>query len=259
MAAQGRDIKLAEGRVEGYRNFATKIWNAARFCEMNGCKVDPDFDPASCTETVNRWIVGEVAKTAEAVAGSLDAYKFNEAAAALYQFFWGTFCDWYLEFTKPILQTPEGGTEHPSAAETRATTAWALNRALHLLHPIMPYITEELWASFGEESEQLLVSRPWPALSADVIDATASAEMDWVVRLISEVRSIRAEMNVPPSAQIPLLLIGASAETAARAEKYGDLLTRLARLSSIETGGTAPAGAVQGCWTRPPWCCRSPT
>ena len=246
MAAQGRDIKLAEGRVEGYRNFATKIWNAARFCEMNGCKADPAFDPASCTETVNRWIVGEVAKTADTVAGSLEAYKFNEAAAALYQFFWGTFCDWYLEFTKPILQTPEGGTEHPSAAETRATTAWALNRALHLLHPIMPYITEELWASFGEESDQLLVSRPWPDLTGDLIDAKASAEMDWVVRLISEVRSIRAEMNVPPSAQIPLMLLGASAETAARAEKYGDLLTRLARLSGIETGGTAPAGSVQG-------------
>ncbi|WP_420565516.1 valine--tRNA ligase [Thalassobaculum sp.] len=246
MAAQGRDIKLAEGRVEGYRNFATKIWNAARFCEMNGCKADPAFDPSACTETVNRWIVGEVARTAEAVAGAMEAYKFNEAAAALYQFFWGTFCDWYLEFTKPILQTPEGGTEHPSAAETRATTAWALNRALHLLHPIMPYITEELWANFGEEGDQLLVSRPWPALSGDLIDAKASAEMDWVVRLISEVRSIRAEMNVPPSAQIPLLLVGANAETTARAERYGDLLTRLARLSSIQTGGSAPAGAVQG-------------
>ncbi|MDF1793001.1 MAG: valine--tRNA ligase [Thalassobaculaceae bacterium] len=246
MAAQGRDIKLAEGRVEGYRNFATKIWNAARFCEMNGCKADPGFDPASCQETVNRWIVGEVAKTADAVAGSLEAYKFNEAAAALYQFFWGTFCDWYLEFTKPILQTPEGGTEHPSAAETRATTAWALNRALHLLHPIMPYITEELWASFGEEADQLLVARPWPVLDKNLVDADVSAEMDWVVRLISEVRSIRAEMNVPPSAQIPLMLIGAGADGAARADKYRDLITRLARLSSIEVGGQAPAGAVQG-------------
>ncbi|MFX4222351.1 MAG: class I tRNA ligase family protein [Thalassobaculum sp.] len=141
------------------------------------------------------------AKTADAVAAAMESYRFNDAAAALYQFFWGTFCDWYLEFTKPILQTPEGGPEHPSAAETRATTAWALNRALHLLHPIMPYITEELWASFGEEGDQLLVSRPWPALAGDLIDAKASAEMDWVVRLISEVRSIRAEMNVPPSAQ----------------------------------------------------------
>ncbi len=246
MAAQGRDIKLAEGRVEGYRNFATKIWNAARFCQMNGCAVDPSYEPTACRETVNRWIVGEVAKTADAVAKAIEGYRFNEAAADLYQFFWGTFCDWYLELTKPILQTPEGAAEHPSAAETRATTAWALNRALHLLHPIMPYITEELWASFGEEADQLLAARPWPSLGPDSIDAEASAEMDWVVRLISEVRSIRAEMNVPPAAQIPLLLIGANGTSASRVEKHRDLITRLARLSSIDVGGQAPAGAVQG-------------
>ena len=246
MAAQGRDIKLAEGRVEGYRNFATKIWNAARFCQMNGCAADPAFDPAACRETVNRWIVGQVQKTSVAVAEAIEAYKFNEAAAALYQFFWGTFCDWYLEFTKPILQTPEGAAEHPGAAETRAATAWALNRALHLLHPIMPYITEELWESFGEEAGTLLIRRPWPDLPETLVDPAVEAEMDWLIRLISEVRSIRSEMNVPPSAQIPLILTGATDATAARLAGYRDLILRLARLSEARTGADAPAGSVQG-------------
>jgi len=246
MAAQGRDIKLAEGRVEGYRNFTTKIWNAARFCQMNGCAADPAFVPAACSETVNRWIVGEVRKTSVAVAEAIEAYRFNEAAAALYQFFWGTFCDWYLEFTKPILQTPEGEPEHPAAAETRAATAWALNRALHLLHPIMPYITEELWASFGEDAGTLLIRRPWPELPAALVDPTVEAEMDWLVRLISEVRSIRSEMNVPPSAQIPLILTGASEATRGRIDRYRDLILRLARLSDVGAGTEAPTGSVQG-------------
>jgi len=246
MAAQGRDIKLAEGRVEGYRNFATKIWNAARFCQINGCAVDPTFDPASCTETVNRWIVGEVRRTSVAVAEAIEAYRFNEAASALYQFFWGTFCDWYLEFTKPILQVPEGAEPHPAAAETRAATAWALNRALHLLHPVMPYITEELWASFGEEPDTLLIRRHWPDLPAALLDPAVEAEMGWLIRLISEVRSIRSEMNVPPSAQIPLILVGAGAVTKARAERYRDMALRLARLSELRVAAEAPVGAVQG-------------
>ena len=140
MAAQGRDIKLAESRIEGYRNFATKLWNAARYAEMNGCALDPAFDPSACKQTVNRWIVGEVAATAEAVSAAFDAYRFNDAANALYQFGWGTFCDWYLEFTKPILAA--GGEE---AAETKAATAWALGELLNMMSPLMPYLAEELW------------------------------------------------------------------------------------------------------------------
>jgi valyl-tRNA synthetase len=244
MAAQGRDIKLAVDRVEGYRNFATKIWNAARFAEMNGCKADPAFDPASCTETVNKWIVGEVARTSQEVATAIEAYRFNEAAGALYQFFWGTYCDWYLELIKPILQTEEGAPAHPAAAETRAATAWALNTALHLLHPIMPFITEELWSEFGG-SDVLLANRPWPDLPDTLSDATAAADMDWLIRLVTEIRSIRAEMNVPPSAQIPLILSGASAASMSRLERYNNLILRLARLSGAGEG-EVPAGAVQG-------------
>lgn len=244
MAAQGRDIKLAESRVEGYRNFTTKIWNAARFAEMNGCKADPNFDPSACTETVNTWIVGEVTRTAQQVSGAIEAYRFNEAAGALYQFFWGTFCDWYLEFTKPILQTPEGETEHPGAAETRAATAWALNTALHLLQPIMPYITQELWDAFGTDDE-MLIAREWPKLPESLIKADAVAEMDWTIRLITEIRSIRSEMNVPPGARIPLVLSGAGTGSVERLERYRDLIQRLARLSEARVG-EVPAGAVQG-------------
>ncbi len=135
MAAQGRDIKLAESRVEGYRNFATKLWNAARFCEINGCVIDPDFDPAACKVTLNRWIVAKTAAARDDVTRALDSYRFNEAANALYQFAWGTFCDWQLEFAKPILS----GDDREAAAETRATIAWTLNRLMRLLHPIMPF------------------------------------------------------------------------------------------------------------------------
>ena len=141
MAAQGRDIKLSLKAVEGNRNFATKLWNATRFAEMNGCVRQPGFDPATVEETVNRWIAGEVERTAAAVTAGIEAYKFNEAAGAIYEFTWGTFCDWYLELTKPVL---EGGSE-AAKAETRATTAWALDQIMKLLHPFMPFITEELW------------------------------------------------------------------------------------------------------------------
>lgn len=240
MAAQGRDIKLAESRIEGYRNFATKLWNAARYAEMNECRWDAAFDPKSARQTVNRWIISELAATEAKVSKAIDEYRFNEAAGALYQFIWGTFCDWYVEFTKPILS----GGDAEAAAETRTVTAWTLMQAVNLLNPLMPYITEELWSSFG--GEDLLITTAWPQDLAEAADESAVAEMDWVVRLISEIRSIRSEMNVPAGAKIALLLKDMSAETRARLERHRDVILRLARLESAEAADEIPAGAVQG-------------
>ncbi|MCP5365967.1 MAG: valine--tRNA ligase [Hyphomicrobiales bacterium] len=241
-AAQGRDVKMSESRVEGYRNFCTKLWNAARFCEMNECAPDPTFDPAACTRTLNKWIVGKAAETAAAVEKALQDYRFNEAAGALYQFTWGTFCDWHLEFAKPVF----GGDDAAAKAETRAATAWVLDQVLHLLHPIMPFLTEELWEHMGSGRNSPLILSAWPDLPATLVDAGAEAEMDWVVRLIGQVRAVRSEMNVPAGAKIPLLLKGASADTAARLERHRDLVERLARLESTGlVDGDLPAGAVQ--------------
>jgi len=240
MAAQGRDIKLAESRIEGYRNFATKLWNAARYAEMNECRWDASFDPKSARHTVNRWIISELAATEAKVSKAIDEYRFNEAASALYQFIWGTFCDWYVEFTKPILSGADAG----AAAETRTVTAWTLMQSVNLLNPLMPYITEELWGAFGGEG--LLITEAWPQNLAEAADADAVAEMDWVVRLISEIRSIRAEMNVPAGAKIDLLLKDMSAETEARLARHREVILRLARLESAEATGQIPAGAVQG-------------
>jgi valyl-tRNA synthetase len=239
LAAQGRDIKLSQGRVEGYRNFGTKLWNAARFCEMNGCERVPGFDARAAKETVNRWIAAKTADAADAVRAGLEAYKFNEAAGAVYQFTWGTFCDWYLEFAKPIFQ----GDDAQAAAETRATAAWVLDQLLHLLHPFMPYLTEELWAMRGGDA--LLIDAAWPDL-AGFADDTAQAEMDWVVRLVSQVRSVRAEMHVPPGAEIPLMVKDAGDLAAACMERHAALISRLARLSELgHAGDTVPEGAVQ--------------
>ncbi|MAO56281.1 MAG: valine--tRNA ligase [Rhodospirillaceae bacterium] len=240
-AAQGRDVKMSESRVEGYRNFCTKIWNAARFCEMNECTVDPDFNPKTVNSTLNRWIIGKVAEAEAQTAAALAAYRFNDAASALYAFTWGTFCDWYLEFAKPVF----AGDDAAAKAETRATAAWVLDQIVILLHPIIPFITEELWESRGERA-QPLISTPWPEYGADLIDADANAEMDWVVRLISQIRAVRAEMNVPPGAKIPMLLKDAD-EAAKRAlAAHKDLILRLARLSDAGMlDGEVPKGAVQ--------------
>ncbi|MDP7650537.1 MAG: valine--tRNA ligase [Rhodospirillales bacterium] len=242
LAAQGRDVRLAENRIEGYRNFVTKLWNAARFCLMNGCTPDDGFDPNTCSETVNRWIVGKVAETTDEVVKALEAYRFNEAAGALYHFVWGTFCDWYLEFTKPILT----GDDARAAAETRAATAWALDRILRLLHPFMPYVTEELWAETADERPGLLVLADWPQHDGAHFDGEAEAEMDWVVRLVTQVRSIRSEMHVPPGQTIPLTLRNAGPKSQSRLARHGDLIVRLARLSSAEAAdGEVPKGSIQ--------------
>jgi valyl-tRNA synthetase len=242
LAAPGRDIKLSESRVEGYRNFATKLWNAARYCQMNGCEPQPGFDPASCRLTVNRWIVGEVAGLEAAVTAALEAYRFDEAAGALYHFTWGTFCDWYVEFTKPIFS----GRDEAAKAETRAAAAWTLDQILHLLHPLMPFVTEELWEKLAADRARRLISAEWPAYGEGLADPNAAAEMDWVIRLVSEIRAVRVEMHVPPGAKIPLIVKGAGPAAAARAQVHRDIIARLARLESMELADEAGAeGAVQ--------------
>jgi valyl-tRNA synthetase len=242
MAAQGRDIKLSRGRVEGYRNFATKLWNAARFAEMNECVPLKDFDPSSVRLTVNRWIAGETERTAKAVTAALEAYKFNEAATAIYDFTWGVFCDWYLELVKPIL----GGTDNEAKSETRAMLAWTLDQILKLLHPFMPFITEELWAHMvehGVKRDTLLALSPWPQLDG-LAHAEADKELGWVVSLVSEIRSVRSEMNVPPGAKVPLVLVGASETIRRWADEHQETISRLARLASIEFEDVPPAGAA---------------
>jgi valyl-tRNA synthetase len=243
MAAQGRDIKISTSRIEGYRNFATKLWNSARFAEMNECVRQKNFDPKAVGQMVNRWIAGEVERTAVAVTTGIATYKFNEAAGAIYEFTWGTFCDWYLELTKPILN----GTDEPAKAETRATTAWVLDQILKLLHPFMPFITEELWARLvevGVQRENLLCLSSWPVFEG-FVDADADDEISWIVKLVGEVRSVRSEMNVPAGAKIPLVLVGAGKAVRARAQEHEETLKRLARLDTISYAKAAPKGSAQ--------------
>jgi valyl-tRNA synthetase len=242
MAAQGRDIKLSGSAIEGNRNFATKLWNAARFAEMNRAVRLEGFDPACARETVNRWIAGETERTAAAVTAALEAYKFNEAANAIYEFTWGVFCDWYLELIKPVL----AGSGEEAKAETRAMTAWVLDQILKLLHPFMPFITEELWAHQAEQAgvkRELLALSPWPHLQG-LADPAADEEMGWVVRLVSEVRSVRSEMNVPAAAKVPLVLVGADKVLRERADRHAETISRLARLESLSFARTAPKGAA---------------
>jgi valyl-tRNA synthetase len=241
LAAPGRDIKLAESRVEGYRNFATKLWNAARYAQMNGCVPVDGFTPGQARLSVNRWIAAALADCIAAVAGSLDAYRFDEAAGRLYQFVWGTFCDWYIEFTKPILQRDD----QQARKETQATTAWVLGRILRLMHPIMPFITEELWQQFASDGLALLISAPWPEFSPEMGDRSAAAEMEWVVAAISAIRAVRAEMNVPPGARVPLMVKDAEPVIAERIERHREHFLRLARIERIEPAVTVPAGAIQ--------------
>jgi valyl-tRNA synthetase len=240
LAAPGRDIKLAESRVEGYRNFVTKLWNAARYAEMNGAAFDPGFDPRGCKETVNRWIASATRDCATAVTQALEAYRFDDAANRLYAFVWGAFCDWYLEFSKPILQ----GGDAAAQAETRATIGWALAQIVHLLHPIMPYVSEEVWAQLGGKDAGLLLTAAWPELAPDLHDPESAAEMDWVVTAISAIRAVRNEINVPPGARVPLLVKDADASVARRLDRHREHILRLARVESIELAETVPTGSV---------------
>jgi valyl-tRNA synthetase len=239
MAAQGRDIKLSKARVEGYRNFATKLWNATRFAEMNGVARDENYDPVAARVTVNRWIAGETLRTRDLVTKAIEDYKFNEAATALYQFAWNVFCDWYVELIKPILT----GEDETAKAETRATAAWVLDQINLLMHPFMPFITEELWQQTAKR-EGMLIDATWPSYKG-LGDATADAEMTWVIRLITEVRSVRAEMNVNAGAKIPCVLVGAGQAARARANAWEAEIMRLARLSSLSFEEEVPKSSAQ--------------
>ena len=242
MAAQGRDIRLAKNRVEGYRNFTTKLWNAARFGEMNDCRHDPNFDPASVKDTLNRWIVGEVQRAQQQVTEGIERHRYNEAAGALYQFIWHIYCDWFLELAKPVFS----GDDEALKTETRTTTAWALQQALLLLHPFMPFITEDLWQQLGAgaSTDNQIMAMPWPTHEG-LENAEADAEIRWIIDTVTQVRSVRSEMNVPAGAKIPLVLTGASAEIEARALRYQSLISRLARISDFSIANEIPEGAAQ--------------
>ncbi|HMB77858.1 MAG TPA: valine--tRNA ligase, partial [Kiloniellaceae bacterium] len=228
-APAGRDVKLSDSRVEGYRNFATKLWNAARFCEMNEAALVADFDPAAVRLPLNRWIVSALAKTGRELDEAFAAYRFNDVASVLYHFIWHTYCDWYLEFAKPVLT----GDDAAAKAELQATMAWVLGQVLHLLSPLMPFITEELWGHLAGEGAEPLITGSWPRYGEGLLDAAASEEMDWVIHLISEIRTLRGEMNVPPAAKVPLLIKDAGPEIVRRVEGHRDLIGRLARLESL--------------------------
>jgi valyl-tRNA synthetase len=269
-AAQGHDIKLSPQHVETNRNFATKLWNACRFAEMNGCAQPAKFDPTKATQTLNRWIAHETAAATREVTEAIEACRFNDAAASIYRFVWNVYCDWYLELAKPVLMGEDG----EAKTETRAMVAWARDEILKLLHPFTPFITEELWAVTAER-DGLLALAPWsrkaggltpeqlallsttgpndlvlpPVLfaadNADFSDPAAEAEIGWVVDLVTAIRSVRAEMNITPATLTPLVLAGASAETKERAERWNDVVKRMARLADISFADTAPEGAAQ--------------
>ena len=233
METQGRDIKLSESRIEGYRNFATKLWNAARFAQSNGIGGSASPLPPAASQPVNRWIIGEVRATARALEQAIADFRFDAYADAIYKLVWSRFCDWYLELIKPLLAE---GADAGVAAETRAVAGWALDQILVMLHPVMPFLTEELWHRLAERDDLILAQ--WVATDAIPEDAAASANIDWLICLISEVRSARTEVNVPPSAKLAYAVDGASAATQARLAANAAVIERLARILP----GEVPAG-----------------
>jgi valyl-tRNA synthetase len=244
MESQGRDIKMDEQRVEGYRNFATKLWNAARFCQSNGIGASTALEAPEAALAVNRWIIAETIQTVQAVDLALADYRFDGAANAIYQFVWSRFCDWYLELIKPILSQTEGYATEAEASETRRVAGWVLDQMLVLLHPFMPFITEELWSKMGPRENELIVAK-WPMADARAIDPEASKEIDWLIRLVSEVRAVRNELNVSPGTKVRLLHRDAPPETQNRINRNTYALMRLARLGSIEPETVPQKGAAQ--------------
>ena len=236
LTGPGRDVKLGAARVESYRRFVTKLWNAARFCELNDIQPDASFDPSRATLPLTRWILDATNRAIAEASAALEAYRFDEYAAACYRFTWDTFCDWFVEFAKPAL----------AETEVRQTAAYVLGTLLRLLHPVMPFVTEELWDRFGYGEPSSSIRTPWPEPVIVQDAAMAHEELDWVVRLISGVRSVRTEMNVPPSALTPILLRGAPSETLARGQRWIEAIRRLARASDVrQLDGEMPKGSAQ--------------
>ncbi|ENT81369.1 valyl-tRNA synthetase [Brucella ovis IntaBari-2006-46-332] len=242
MAAQGRDVKLDPARIAGYRNFGTKLWNATRFAQMNGVKLAPDFRPENAKLAVNRWILTESTRATRAVTEGIATYRFNEAAGAAYRFVWNQFCDWYLEFLKPIFM----GDDEAAKAEAQATAAYCLDQLYKLLHPFMPFMTEELWsltASEGKKRDTVLALAEWPELSFE--DEDAAADINWLVDLVTGIRSVRAEMNVPAGAIAPVVVLDANKVTVDRFARHDAAIKRLARVERISFEQQAPKGAAQ--------------
>ncbi len=242
MAAQGRDVKLDPARIAGYRNFGTKLWNATRFAEMNGVKADPAFLPETTSLAINRWILTELARTEAEVTEAIEGYRFNDAAGSLYRFVWNQFCDWYLELLKPVFM----GEDEAAKKEAQACAAYVLEQIYKLLHPFMPFMTEELWAHTageGASRDTLLCHADWPA--PEFSDENSAADINWLIDLVTGIRSARSEMNVPPGATAPLVVVGANGVTQERLIRHDAAIKRLARVEAISVADVAPKGAAQ--------------
>jgi valyl-tRNA synthetase len=245
MSGAARDIKLSRQRIEGYRNFGTKLWNATRFAQMNGCARAEGFDPAQVKGVLNRWIVGETTRTAQAITAALADCGFDQAADGLYRFIWRQYCDWYVELAKPILN----GADAAAKAETQATAAWVLDVLFRLLHPVMPFLTEELWAQTQDlgaarDHKGFLMTAPWPELPSSLIDTAADAEIELVIEAISEGRSVRQELNVPPAARPPLVVVEASEAQRAVLSANAPLIAQLLRVAEVRFEAAVPEGAI---------------
>ncbi len=239
MAAQGRDVKLDPARIAGYRNFGTKLWNATRFAEMNGMKADPDFKPENAKLAVNRWILTELSRATAEITDAITAFRFNDAAGAAYRFVWNQLCDWHLELLKPVFM----GADEAAKAESQVVLAHVLDETFKLLHPFMPFMTEELWGVTAEKRKTLLCHAPWP--QASFSDPAAADDVNWLIDTVTAIRSIRSEMNVPPATQAPLYVVGANAQTKDRLARHETAIKRLSRVSEIQLSDTAPKSSAQ--------------
>jgi valyl-tRNA synthetase len=244
MESQGRDVKMDEKRVEGYRNFATKLWNATRFAMSNGIGASTSVAAPTAALAVNKWIIGEVVDTVAALDKAMAELRFDAAANAIYHFVWDQFCDWYLEIIKPILTEdpllPDSAVPASRADETRAVAGWVLDQILVMLHPFMPFITEELWHALGERKKDIIVA-DWPEPKA-AVDAEAKASTEWLIKLVGGIRSAKNELGIAPGVPLTAIVKDANAETNNRVNFHFQSLRKLARLN-VETNSTPPPGA----------------